>query len=179
MKLKKSGKKKSVLIIAENEPQDVKLIKSKEEKDFGVNAIWNDDFHHTSRVALTAHKDAYYTDYKGSPQEFISAFKIGFLYQGQRYKWQNKRRRTSSIDIDPAKFVLYIQNHDQIANSACGLRIQKVTSPGKFKALSTLLLLAPGTPMIFQGRELLLQNPFLYFTDVCFICKTNLIFALV
>ena len=55
----------------------------------GLDALVNDDFHHSSMVAMTGHNEAYYTDYLGKPQEFISMVKYGYLYQGQRYKWQN------------------------------------------------------------------------------------------
>ena len=64
------------------------------ENGFGVDALWNDDFHHTARVALTGCREGYYTDYQGTPQELISAVKWGFLFQGQRYGWQNKPRGT-------------------------------------------------------------------------------------
>ena len=75
-------------------------------------------------VALTGRNEAYYTDYLGTPQEFISAVKYGYLYQGQRYKWQKKRRGTPGLGLPPAQFVNYIQNHDQVANSGRGERLQ-------------------------------------------------------
>jgi maltooligosyltrehalose trehalohydrolase len=116
-------------------------------------------------VALTGRNEAYYTDYLGKPQEFISALKWGYLYQGQRYKWQKKRRGTPAIGIDPAAFILYIQNHDQVANSSRGQRCHMLTSPGRYRAMTALLLLAPGTPMLFQGQEFGASSPFLYFAD--------------
>jgi maltooligosyltrehalose trehalohydrolase len=130
-----------------------------------LDGLWNDDFHHTAMVALTGHNEAYYTDYKGTPQEFISSVKYGYLYQGQRYKWQKKRRGTPGLDIHPAAMVTFIQNHDQVANSAYGERCQALTSPGKLRAMTALLLLAPGTPMLFQGQEFGASSPFLFFAD--------------
>ena len=59
---------------------------------FGMDALWNDDFHHAALAALSGHNEAYYMDYNGSAQEFLSAAKWGYLYQGQRYKWQKRRR---------------------------------------------------------------------------------------
>src|SRR5207249_1718710 len=108
---------------------------------------------------------AYYTDYLGNPQELISAVKWGFLYQGQRYKWQKKRRGAPALDIPPARFVNFIQNHDQVANSGRGLRCHLLTSPGRCKALTALLLLAPATPLLFQGQEFASNSPFLFFAD--------------
>jgi maltooligosyltrehalose trehalohydrolase len=159
------AKGKRLIIIAENEPQNVRLIKNFDEGGYGIDALWNDDFHHTASVALTGRNEAYYTDYSGTPQEFISAIKWGFLFQGQIYKWQNKRRGTPALDIKPEKFILFIENHDQVANSAKGNRIHKQSSFGNYKAITTLLLLAPGTPMLFQGQEFAASSPFLYFAD--------------
>jgi maltooligosyltrehalose trehalohydrolase len=143
----------------------VKLIRSPEEGGYGLDALWNDDLHHSAMVALTGRKEAYYSDYLGKPQELISALKYGFIYQGQRYSWQNKRRGSPSLRLKPASFVTFIQNHDQVANSAFGVRIQFLTDPGRYRAMTTLLLLGPGTPMLFQGQEFGASSPFLFFAD--------------
>ena len=91
--------------------------------------------------------------------------KYGYLYQGQRYKWQKQRRGTPGLRLAPAKFVAYIQNHDQIVNSGRGERVQFMTSPGRLRAMTALMLLAPGTPMLFQGQEFASSSPFYYFAD--------------
>ena len=156
---------RDVIVIAENEPQDTKLVRPLEQDGYGLDGLWNDDFHHSAMVALTGHNEAYYSDYRGNPQEFISAAKYGFLYQGQYYKWQNKRRGTAGLDLPPAASVTMLQNHDQVANSAHGLRCHALTDPGKYRAMTALLLLAPGTPMLFQGQEFAASSPFLFFAD--------------
>jgi maltooligosyltrehalose trehalohydrolase len=156
---------REVIFIAENEPQQVRLVKPSHQGGYGLDGLWNDDFHHSAMVALTGHNEAYYTDYLGTPQEFISAAKYGYLYQGQRYKWQKKRRGSPGLDIHPASFVTFIQNHDQVANSAYGVRCHKLAAPGKLRAMTALLLLAPGTPMLFQGQEFAASSPFLFFAD--------------
>jgi maltooligosyltrehalose trehalohydrolase len=127
--------------------------------------VWNDDYHHSATVALTGKTEAYYTDYCGTPQELVSALRWGYLYQGQFYSWQKKRRGTPALDLDPAAFVLFLQNHDQVANSESGKRLHEVTSPGKYRAMTALTLLAPGTPMLLQGQEFASSAPFLYFAD--------------
>ena len=160
-----AGRGRGIYLVAENEPQHARLVRSAEDGGYGLDALWNDDFHHTSIVALTGRKEAYYTDYCGSPQEFLSAAKWGFLFQGQRYKWQAARRGTPTLDLAPANFVSFIQNHDQIANSLRGKRIHTLTSPGRLRALTALLLLGPQTPMLFQGQEFAASTPFLYFAD--------------
>src|SRR5438552_2852337 len=152
-------------IVAENEAQESKLVRSPETGGHGMDALWNDDFHHTAIVACTGHSEAYYSDYKGTPQEFISALKWGYLYQGQWYSWQKNRRGTPSLDLHPSNFVTYMQNHDQVANSLRGRRLHQTTSPGRFRAITALMLLGPGTPMLFQGQEFGASAPFYYFAD--------------
>ena len=156
---REAARDRSIVIVAENEPQEVQLVTR-----FGLDALWNDDWHHTAMIAAGGRREAYYTDYCGTPQEFISAARHGFLYQGQHYRWQKKRRGTPA-HLPPEKFICYIQNHDQVANSAAGLRLQSVTSPGHFRALTALLILGPNTPMLFQGQEFAASTPFLYFAD--------------
>jgi maltooligosyltrehalose trehalohydrolase len=152
-------------IIAENEPQDTRLIRPPEQAGYGLDALWNDDFHHSAMVALTKRSEAYYTDYLGSPQEMISLVKYGFLYQGQRYSWQEQRRGTSGLGLPGSAFINFLQNHDQVANSARGERIHRLASPGALRAVTALMLLGPGTPLLFQGQEFAASNPFLYFAD--------------
>ncbi len=164
--VRRAAKDRSVVVIAENESQRALIARPPDEGGYGCDALWNDDFHHSAMVALTGHNESYYTDYLGKPQELVSEIKWGYLYQGQRYQWQKKRRGTPSLDLPPYKFVLYIQNHDQMANSGQGLRIDRLTSPGRYRAMTALLLLAPGTPLLFQGQEFAASAPFLYFADI-------------
>lgn len=152
-------------IVAENEPQNVKLVQPPERGGYGLDALWNDDFHHSAAVAMTGRSEAYYTDYLGNPQEFISAVKYGYLYQGQWYRWQQRRRGTADLTLPPTAYVNFLQNHDQIANSGRGERCHCLTSPGQYRALTALLLLQPGTPMLFQGQEFGASSPFCYFAD--------------
>lgn len=156
---------RAIVVIAENEPQKAALVRRPENDGYGLDALWNDDFHHTTRVALTGNTEAYYSDYRGTPQEIISAVKWGFLYQGQFYQWQRNQRGSYSFDLDPAAFVNYIENHDQLANSAYGSRQRGLTSLGRYKAITAVLLLAPQTPLLFQGQEYGASTPFLYFAD--------------
>ena len=154
-----------IVVIAENEPQDTRLVRPLDDGGFGLDAVWNDDFHHAAMVALTGRAEAYYSDTRGEPQEFVSAAKYGYLFQGQHYRWQRQPRGTPSWGIAPSAFVTYLQNHDQIANSAKGCRGDQLTSPGRWRAMTALLLLMPGTPMLFQGQEFAASAPFLYFAD--------------
>ena len=109
---------------------------------FGLDAVWNDDLHHSAMVAVTGRNEAYYEDHQGVPQEFISAAKYGYLFQGQTYAHQRKPRGMAGLDLKPQAFVTFAQNHDQVANTGSGERLGRLTSPGRLRALTALLLLA-------------------------------------
>ncbi|HYO81420.1 MAG TPA: malto-oligosyltrehalose trehalohydrolase [Bryobacteraceae bacterium] len=154
------------IVIAENEPQETNLVRSPDCGGYGMDGLWNDDFHHSALVAMTARNEAYYTDYLGKAQEFVSALKYGYLYQGQYYKWQKHRRGTPAFDLPPHVFITFLENHDQVANSARGDRLPTLTSPGLLRAMTALVLLGPGTPMLFQGQEFGSTKPFMFFADM-------------
>jgi maltooligosyltrehalose trehalohydrolase len=156
---------RSVYIVAENEAQHPRLARASDEGGFGLDALWNDDFHHSAMVALTGQAEAYYSDTSGAPQEIIAAAKYGYLFQGQHYSWQKNRRGMPGLDLDPSCFVNYLQNHDQVANAARGLRGHQLASPARWRAMTAVLLLLPGTPMLFQGQEFAASAPFLFFVD--------------
>ncbi len=158
-------KGRSTILIAEDESQGAIRFLSRGKGGYGLDAVWNDDFHHSAMVAMTGRNEAYFSDYLGKPQEFISAAKRGYLFQGQYCSWQKKARGSPTFGIQPYAFINYIQNHDQIANSHYGLRCHLLTDPGLYRAVSALLLLSPGTPCCSRARNLRHRLPFLYFAD--------------
>jgi maltooligosyltrehalose trehalohydrolase len=163
--MRAAARGRTVFAVAENEPQDTDLVRPTTAGGMAVDGLWNDDLHHSAMVALTGRREAYYTDTFGSPQEFIAAAKYGYLYQGQYYSWQRHPRGTPGLDLEPWRFVVYLQNHDQVANSVHGLRMGQLSSPARVRAMTALLLLMPGTAMLFQGQEFGASSPFFYFAD--------------
>jgi maltooligosyltrehalose trehalohydrolase len=147
-------------ITAENERQEINLL-----TEYGLDALWNDDFHHSAAVALTGRREAYYSDHHGTPQEFISAAKYGFLFQGQYYAWQKQPRGTPTRHVAAHGFIHFLENHDQVANSSLGARLHQLAGPGELRALTALLLLGPQTPLLLQGQEFATSKPFLFFAD--------------
>ncbi len=91
-----AGRGRQIFIVGENEPQDVRLI-----TEHGLDAVWSDDFHHTARIALTGVIDGYLIDYRGTPQELISAVARGYLFQGQLYRWHQRPRGSPVRDLRP------------------------------------------------------------------------------
>ncbi|WP_108397376.1 alpha-amylase family glycosyl hydrolase [Devosia submarina] len=157
---------RSIVLVSENEPQQSYQVRSSAKgKGYGLDALWNDDFHHSARVALTGRSEAYFHDHLGRAQEFVSAAKYGFLFQGQRYDWQDANRGHFGLDLLPDNFIHFIQNHDQIANTPGSRRISQLTSPALLRAVTALLLLGPQSPMLFQGQEFGATTNFYYFLD--------------
>ena len=157
---RKAAGHRSILLTAENEAQRVKLI-----QEHGLDAIWNDDFHHTAMVAATGRAQSYYSDYGGRAQELVSCARHGFLYQGQYATWRHQDWGTPTRNLPGWQLVAYLQNHDQVANSTQGLRLHQMTDWGRYRALTALLLLQPATPLLFQGQDFAASAPFLYFAD--------------
>ena len=154
-----------LLITLENEPQNAGMVRGTEAGGFGADMIWNDDFHHSAIVALTGRREAYLSDYDGSARELGAAARWGFLYQGQWYGWQRQARGTNALDIEPRHFVAFLENHDQVANLARGQRVHQLAAPSRWRAMTSLLLLGPSTPLLFQGQEFRASSPFHYFAD--------------
>src|SRR6266576_721521 len=163
---RKAAGARSILLIAENDRQEARMVRPRSESGDDLDGMWNDDFHHSAVIALTNRKEAYYDDYRGSPQEFISAAKYGFLYQGQALSWRKALRGSSTFGISPEAFVCFIENHDQIANTGAGERVRLQTSPARYRAMTALLLLGPWTPLLFQGEEFGASSPFMFFADI-------------
>jgi maltooligosyltrehalose trehalohydrolase len=171
---------RSIILVVENDLQEAKMVRPRSQGGDDLDGMWNDDFHHSAVVALTGRNEAYFRDYRGTPQEFISAVKYGFLYQGQAHSWrkalrgtptrsgglQSAANGTAAFNISPEVFVCFLENHDQIANTGPGQRLRFQTSPGRYRAMTALVLLGPWTPLLFQGQEFGASSPFLFFADI-------------
>lgn len=160
-----AARPRRLLMFAENEPQRSELLLPASQGGFDLDGMWNDDFHHAARVALTGVRDGYYRDYGGSAQELVSCARHGFLYQGQYYHWQRKPRGSPMGALPAQSCVIFLQNHDQVGNTFTGRRLHRLTSPGRLRALTALLLLAPQTPLLFMGQEFAASANFTFFAD--------------
>jgi maltooligosyltrehalose trehalohydrolase len=156
---------RTVFIVGECETQDSRLLRDSGVYRDGLDAMWNEDWHHAAMVTLTGRRHAYMTDYQGHAHEFASMARHGFLYQGQWYSWQKKERGRYSIGLPSRCFVSFLENHDQVANTGLGGRLQETVDPAQWRAMTALLLLGPALPMLFQGQEFGSTRPFTYFAD--------------
>jgi maltooligosyltrehalose trehalohydrolase len=156
---------RNVFIAGECESQDSRMLKDSGAYSDGLDAIWNEDWHHAAAVRLTGRRAAYFTDYRGSAAEFASMSRHGFLYQGQWYSWQKQGRGRYALGLPSSRFVSFLENHDQVANTGPGHRLYQLTGPAEWRALTALLLLGPALPLLFQGQEFGSSRPFAYFAD--------------
>jgi maltooligosyltrehalose trehalohydrolase len=154
-----------VFLVGETEPQDTRLLHHSGIYNDGLDALWNEDWHHSAFVALTGRREAYFTDYYGTAGEFASMARHNTLYQGQWYSWQKMNRGGYAIGLPTCTFVNFLENHDQIANTGLGWRLFHHVNHAKWRALTTLLLAGPAVPMLFQGEEFASKRPFTYFAD--------------
>lgn len=157
---KKQGRK--FYLTAENDLSDTKIIRPIESGGYGIDAQWNDAFHHCLHTLLTGEKAGYYEDY-GTCQQLAKAIKEGFVYSGQYSPFRKKFHGSNSSDIPGHQFVVFIQNHDQIGNRMLGERLSHLVPFEASKLAAGVLLLAPNIPLIFMGEEYAENAPFLYF----------------
>ncbi|MFC1939466.1 malto-oligosyltrehalose trehalohydrolase [Chloroflexota bacterium] len=156
--------KRQAYLIGESAANDVRFIKPQESGGYGLDAQWNDDFHHSLHVLLTGEQAGYYQDF-GQLQHLVKALQEGFVYSRQYSHYRQRRHGVSSRDIPSQRFVVFTQNHDQVGNRAQGERLSKLVSFEALKLAAGIVLLSPFIPLIFTGEEYGETAPFPYFVN--------------
>jgi maltooligosyltrehalose trehalohydrolase len=157
---------KRLMLIAESDLNDPKIVRSIEANGYGMSAQWTDDFHHSLATILftePGHR-GYYDDF-GGMEAIAKAIKDVFVFEGQYSKYRNHSHGRPVDNISAHHFINFLQNHDQVGNRALGDRIQVTIGIPRTKAALGLILTAPYLPMIFMGEEYAASTPFLYFAD--------------
>ncbi len=154
-----------IVLIAEDERNEPRLVLPAGSGGWGLDAVWADDFHHQMRRAFAGDSDGYYADYTGSATDLAATLRQGWFYEGQTSPFRGEPRGKPADALEAWRFVHCIQNHDQIGNRATGNRLDRDVTPAAYRAMSTLLLLSPYTPMLFMGQEWNASTPFQFFTD--------------
>ena len=155
---------RKTFLIAESDANDPSLVRRRGAGGYGLDGVWSDDWHHALHVALTNERTGYYQDFD-SLELLGKALRQAWVYDGVWSARRQKVRGWKATGVDPHSFVIAAQTHDQVGNRATGDRLAALVDEGRLKVAATLLLLAPFTPMLFQGEEWASSSPFLYFTD--------------
>jgi maltooligosyltrehalose trehalohydrolase len=154
-----------VNIIAESDLNDTRIVRSKDKCGFDLDAQWLDDFHHSIHGYLTGEKFGYYQDF-GSMEDIVKSLTDGFVYDGKYSLFRGRKHGESSKDIPRKKFVVFLQNHDQIGNRPDGSRLSSILKEKRLlKVAAGLLLLSPFVPLLFMGEEYGETAPFYYFVS--------------
>jgi maltooligosyltrehalose trehalohydrolase len=154
--------KRQIYLIGESSDNDIRLISPAAEGGYGLDAQWNDDFHHSLHALLTGEQTGYYEDF-GQLQQLVKAFREGFVYSGEYSMYRQRRHGVSSKDIPAHRFVVFSQNHDQVGNRARGERLSQIISSDGLKLAAGIVLLSPYIPLLFMGEEYGEKAPFPYF----------------
>ena len=155
---------RQAFLIAESDLNDVRVIQPRSNGGFGLDAQWHDEFHHSLISVLTGANRGYLAGF-GRPEHIRKAIAEGFVYDGIYSPYRQRRFGSSSRHEPGQRFVTFIQNHDQVANTAQGFRLSELVSLEQCKLAAMLLLCSPFLPLLFMGEEFAAAAPFLYFTS--------------
>ena len=156
---------RKLVLIAESDLNDPRLVRPREAGGYGMDAQWNDDFHHALFTVLH-HEDGwgYYSDF-GRMEKLVKSLTQVFVYDGQYSVYRGRRHGRPVDGLSAHHFVGFIQNHDQVGNRATGDRLAQIVGVDRAKVAAGLVLTAPFVPLLFQGEEFAASTPFQYFAD--------------
>ena len=158
---------RAVHVIAESDMNDPRILYGPERGGHGLDAQWSDDFHHAVHAFLTGERRGYYQDY-GDARQLERAMQTPFVFAGDYSPHRGRRHGAAPEGLAGDRFVVCVQNHDQVGNRAAGDRLTTILDhPAKQRLASSLLLLSPHLPLLFMGEEYGERRPFPFFCSFC------------
>jgi malto-oligosyltrehalose trehalohydrolase len=157
---------RELILVAESDANDPRLVTSREAGGYGLAAQWSDDFHHAVHAAITGERQGYYCDF-GSMAALAKTYTRVFFHDGiySAFRGRTHGRQVDVFRVPAHRFLGYLQDHDQVGNRATGDRISATLPPDLIKVGAGLILTGPYTPMLFMGEEWGTDTPWQYFTD--------------
>jgi maltooligosyltrehalose trehalohydrolase len=155
---------RTVCMMAETDENERRYVLPSNDRGYGLDGVWSDDFHHAMHTLLTRENKGYYQDF-GTADHLVRALNDGFVFQGEPFSYWGRPRGSSAAGVPMPAHVVCLQNHDQIGNRATGERLSQLVPRGAAKMAAALLLLSPATPLLFMGEEFAESAPFQFFTD--------------
>ena len=153
-----------LVLIAESDLNDPRVVRPWEIGGFGIDAQWSDDVHHAIHAVLTGERAGYYADF-GTLADLAVAMKQPYVYANRHSSFRQRRHGRPPLGVSGSRFVAFLQNHDQCGNRARGERMSQLVSHDRAKIGAALMLLSPFVPLLFQGQEWAATSPFQYFVD--------------
>ncbi len=150
------------IIIAESLLNDPMMVAPTGEGGMGLDAEWNEDFHHAVSAWMTGESHNKYADYQGI-ESIERVFRDNLHLTGQHSQFYGKPWGKPAPEVAGDRFVISLQNHDHIGNRARGERIATQVSAEQLRLGACLTLLGPFVPMLFMGEEYGETHPFLFF----------------
>lgn len=151
-------------VIAESDLNDPRLVRPVTAGGMGLDAQWNEDFHHALHALLTGEDFGYYADF-GKLGDLARVLKAGFCYDDRYSRYRQRHHGRSAAGLEGQHFIACLQNHDQVGNRGAGERLCHLVDAGRAKLGAAVVLLGPFVPLLFQGEEWSASAPFQYFTD--------------
>jgi maltooligosyltrehalose trehalohydrolase len=149
-------------VIAESLRNDVRMVLPPGRGGHGLDAEWNEDFHHALHAYLTGERHGKYVDF-GPARDLARVLERTFVLDGVHSHYRGRRWGAPAAGVPGDRFVIGTQNHDHVGNRARGERLAALAGPAVPRLAASLLLLAPHLPLLFMGEEYGEQNPFLFF----------------
>jgi maltooligosyltrehalose trehalohydrolase len=153
-----------LVLIAESDLNDPRVVTPCEAGGYGIDAQWSDDFHHALHAAFTGECFGYYADF-GKLEDLAKALKSAFVYDGEFSRFRGRMHGRRPRGLSGSRFLGYLQTHDQVGNRAKGERSSQLMSIDRLKIGAAIVFCSPFIPMLFQGEEFAASSPFLFFTD--------------
>ena len=163
---------RTIHVVGESDQNDPRILRPADRGGYGLDAQWSDDFHHAVHAFLTGERRGYYADYDGSADQLARVLRTPFLYAGDYSPHRGRKHGAAPDGLGGDRFVVCIQNHDQVGNRARGDRLTTILAdgdrgPARQRLASSLLLLSPHLPLLFMGEEYGETNPFPFFCSFC------------
>jgi maltooligosyltrehalose trehalohydrolase len=151
-------------LIIECDLNDPQYINPLQQHGYGMDAQWNDEFHHALRVTAGQERTGYYADFNGLPH-LAKSYRDAYVYDGIFSETRQKTFGSPASSNKGEQFVVFSQNHDQVGNRMLGERSGVLYSLSKQKMLAAAVFMSPFLPLLFMGEEWGETNPFLYFVS--------------
>jgi maltooligosyltrehalose trehalohydrolase len=152
------------VVIAESDLNDPRLVRRRSQGGYALDGQWSDDFHHAVHAALTGERSGYYVDF-GGIDPLCRALRDRYAIAGRKSVFRRRRHGAPAADVPADRFVVFVQNHDQIGNRALGERLSTLVPFAAQKIAAALVLASPYVPLLFMGEEYGETRPFLYFVS--------------